>query len=173
MFIAHLPAGYLAARLACRRFNDIPRRGLMLAEMAGGVFTDIDLVYATFADGPRIHHHLYWTHLPVIWLCFALPFYPITLLAGERVARHRRLAGVFLLGVGTHLILDSVAGDIWWLWPWVDEPFSLVHIPAAHSPWWLNYLLHWTFGLELAIVTLVLAWEAANPVLGRWNRRFA
>jgi inner membrane protein len=72
---------------------------------------------------------------------------------------------VFLLAVWGHLLLDSVASDIWWLWPWLDSPFSLVVIPAIHTPWWLNFLLHWTFAVELGFVLLAVCWERSRPLL--------
>ncbi|MFA5083658.1 MAG: metal-dependent hydrolase [Hydrogenophilaceae bacterium] len=160
MFIAHLPAGYLTARLTARHLGATVTPGLVLAGMAGGVFPDIDLTYAVLVDAGRVHHHRYWTHLPLVWLIVS-----ITVLAwSQRAGAWRRHVGVFLLAVWSHLLLDSVAGDIWWLWPWLDTPFSLTAIPAIHSPWWLNFLLHWSFALELAIVALALGWEFARPL---------
>lgn len=183
MFIAHLPAGYLVARFAASRLGVEATPGLMLAGMAGGIFPDIDLIYGALVDGGRIHHHQYWTHLPVLWLTLSIAatflhrrFLSDTLLAGRFGGRfHKHQLLVFLLGIWSHLFLDSVAGDIWWLWPWLDTPFSMVHVPSIHSPWWLNYLLHWTFFLELATVTLALslAWRATrrNAAAGTRRRR--
>lgn len=168
MFIAHLPAGYFAARLLARRIGIKATSALVLAGMAGGVFPDMDLLYGAWADGGRVHHHLYWPHLPPVWAGAGLLF----LLARRRLGDTcRRLVGVFMLGGWSHLLLDSVAGDIWWLWPWLDTPFSLVNIPAIHTPWWLNYLLHWTFAVELAIVFLAFWYENKYPVLRYWNSR--
>jgi inner membrane protein len=59
-----------------------------------------------------------------------------------------------------HLCLDSIVGDIWWLAPFVDRPFSLFTVPALYQPWWLNFLLHWSFGLELGLVVwAVFVWQ--------------
>lgn len=166
MFIAHIPAGYLTARLYSRLAGVEKTPALVLAGMAGGVFPDIDLLYGALMDGGRIHHHLYWTHLPFIWLAIQLASTLFFRLGKWRRARvHQGLLHAFLIGIWSHLLLDSVAGDIWWLWPWVDTPFSLVHIPAIHSPWWLNYLLHWTFAVEIAIVALAAGREWSSPVL--------
>jgi len=168
MFIAHLPAGYLAARLLARCTGIKATPTLVLAGMAGGVFPDMDLLYGAWVDGGRVHHHLYWPHLPLVWASAGVLF----LLARRRLGDAcGRLCGVFMLGVWSHLLLDSVAGDIWWLWPWLDTPFSLINIPAIHTPWWLNYLLHWSFAVELAIVALALWWEGLRPVLRHWNWR--
>lgn len=168
MFIAHLPAGYLVARVLSRRVGIKATPALALAGMAGGVFPDFDLLYGALMDGGRVHHHLYWPHLPLVWAGASLLF----LLARRRLGDARRgLCGVFILGAWSHMLLDSVAGDIWWLWPWLDTPFSLVHIPAIHTPWWLNYLLHWSLGVEFAIVVLAFWWEGLRPVLRRWSWR--
>ncbi len=64
MFLAHLPAGYLSAVAAHR----CGWRGVMLPCLAGSLFPDIDLIYGYLADGGRVHHHLYVTHYPVLWL---------------------------------------------------------------------------------------------------------
>ena len=148
MFIAHLPAGYLTARLFARLRGTTARPALVVAGLVGGIFPDIDLLYATLFDHWQVHHHRYWTHLPLVWLGISA----VALLLFRRPGTARQAVTVFLLAVWGHLLLDSVAGDIWWLWPWLDLPFSLVTIPAIHSPWYLNYLLHWTFALELIFV---------------------
>jgi membrane-bound metal-dependent hydrolase YbcI (DUF457 family) len=148
VFIAHLPAGYLTARLVARRLGVPVSPSLVLAGLAGGIFPDIDLFYATLIDHWSVHHHRYWTHLPLFWLTVSAAALLLFRLTGET----RQCTVIFLLAVWSHLLLDSVAGDIWWLWPWLDVPFSLVTIPAIHSPWYLNYLLHWTFALELIFV---------------------
>lgn len=174
MFIAHMPAGYLLARFHARRGAHLETPGLMLAGMLGGAFPDIDLVYAVLVDGGRLHHHLYWTHLPMCWLAGQAAIAVLLRLSGHAPGdAGRNLFAVFMLGIWSHLLLDSVAGDIWWLWPWVDTPFSLVHIAPRYSPWWLNYLLHWSALLEIAIVGLAVCTERTWPVLLRWRWRAA
>jgi inner membrane protein len=59
--------------------------------------------------------------------------------------------GIFSAGGLLHMVLDSVVGDIWWFAPFIDRPFALFTVPALYTPWWLNFLLHWSFALELAI----------------------
>ena len=157
MFIAHLPAGYLTARLVAHLGRTTVTPTLIVAGMVGGIFPDIDLLYATLIDHWQAHHHRYWTHLPLVWLA----------ISGAALSLFRRsgtawqAVTVFLLAVWGHLLLDSVAGDILWLWPWFDTPFSLVNIPARYSTWWLNFLLHWTFAVELGFVFMAvwLAWK--------------
>ena len=169
MFIAHLPAGYLTARLVAHLGRTTATPALIVSGMVGGIFPDIDLLYATLIDHWQVNHHRYWTHLPQVWLAISAVALPLFRKPG--VAR-QAVTG-FLLAVWGHLLLDSGAGDIWWLWPWLDTPFSLVNIPASYSPWWLNYLLHWTFVVELGFVLLAIGWECARPVLPGWQWRLA
>lgn len=50
-----------------------------------------------------------------------------------------------------HLLLDTIVGDIWWLYPYVDTPFALFVVPSLYRPWWLNFVLHWSFMVEVAV----------------------
>ncbi|TCJ12222.1 metal-dependent hydrolase [Parasulfuritortus cantonensis] len=161
MFVAHLPAGYLTARVYARHVGGAPLAGVLLAGMAGGLFPDLDLVYGALADAGAIHHHRYWTHLPAFWLAVSAAAAPL----GRRAGAGRHVVAVFLLAVWGHLLLDSVAGDIWWLAPWRDRPYSLVDVAAGPGRWWLAYLLHWTFAVEMAIVAAAAWWEGRAPVL--------
>jgi hypothetical protein len=160
MFIAHLPAGYLTARAVMQRAG--PRSGLLLAGMAGGVFPDVDLLYGALVDAGQIHHHRYWTHLPVFWLVVWVGLEGVARFTGRRFCHLHLPVRSFLLAVAGHLLLDTVAGDIWWFGPWLDQPFSLVTVPARYPSWWLSYLFHWTFALEMSIVALAgwVAWSA-------------
>lgn len=164
MFIAHIPAGYLIGRLCAYRAPDMNARDLVIAGMAGGFFPDTDLFYGAIVDGGSIHHHLYWTHLPLFWLgIHALMVVMLKCCDSNRFSAQRSLLTAFLLGIWSHLLLDSVAGDIWW-WPW-GEPFSLAHVASSYSPWWLNYLLHWTGLIEVVIVCSAITVERMRPVL--------
>lgn len=167
MFIAHLPAGYLCARGLASRAGGSITPAMALAGMAGGVFPDSDLFYRAFFASQRIHHHRYPTHLPLVWLAITVGV-ALLLRTGHPLRRH---AAIFLLAVWSHLLLDSVAGDIWWRWPWFELPFPLVRIPAVHSRWWLNYLLHWTAVVEFGLVGVAAYLEWSRPVFfGRWRR---
>lgn len=159
MFFAHIPAGYLVSR-ALVRGNPNPLKLVLFAGMAGGVLPDIDLLYLHLIDATPQHHHTYWTHLPIAWLgCATLAW----IAARERSAAFRLGLAAFLLGWLSHLLLDTLTGDMWWLYPLVDQPYSLVKIVARYQPWWMNYLLHWTMTLELLIITLAVGLEIKSP----------
>lgn len=169
MFFAHLPAGYLIGRFMQRKSRPDPGVGMpapntwgVTAAMIGAVFPDLDLVYLNLFETTPLNHHTYWTHLPFAWLLFAI--------FSSIAARHRspafRLAlRAFLLGGFSHLVLDSLAGDIWWLYPFRDQPFSLTHVKASYEPWWLNFVLHWTMLAEIAIIATALWVEHKWPIL--------
>ena len=59
---------------------------------------------------------------------------------------------MFGINVLLHLVLDSIVGHIWWLYPWIDEPYSLTTVPAEYKPWWMSFILHQSFLLEIALL---------------------
>jgi len=168
VFIAHLPAGWLATTALLRRRagESLPRRPLLALGLAASVLPDLDLFWFHFVDGRRQVHHAYVTHKPFAWLAV---FAAAALVM--RMARAGRTAwlalGVFAANVMLHLVLDTTAGGIRWLWPATEAEFALSHPPALHDPWYLNFVLHWTFALELAIALAALVLFAAGR--GRWT----
>ena len=147
MIIAHLPSGYLLARAAGHR------RGLMLGAAAlGAVLPDFDMLYFHFVDH-SVHHHRFWPHIPAVWLGIALV--ALSLAAKLRPVWFAPLAILFA-GVFLHLLLDSWAGSIMWLWPVSDQFFQLVTVPATQSNWVLSFVLHWTFLAEIGIILAAL-----------------
>ncbi|PWT74683.1 MAG: hydrolase [Proteobacteria bacterium] len=164
MLIGHLPAGYLAARYLWHRYG--AERGLgwnhMLgAALLGNVFPDIDWLYYYLIDHRRHYHHAYWTHLPVFWLLVV----PVVVLS-LRFARHSRaavIAGVFGAGAFLHLLLDSIAGRIWWLYPWVDEPFSLFAHDGMTGSSAFNFVLRCCTELALLSAATYIYVRSRNP----------
>lgn len=127
MFIAHLPAGYLLAKTI--RLRTPGRKAVMTAALLGAIAPDLDLFYFYTLDGRQHHHHSYWTHYPSVW--FAL----------------------MLLAWGASRI-DCIVGDIPLLAPWSMRFHALATVQAQYHPWWLNFLLHWSFFLELLIIAV-------------------
>lgn len=166
MLIAHLPAGYLLARRLAPRLAAAPAeaRRLMALGLAGSVFPDIDLFYFYLLDGRQTLHHDYWTHIPAFWPTAMLGAAVLLWLA--RVAIPWREGLAFLAGVFLHLLLDTPTGGIIWGWPASQNRFLLVEVPARFDWWVWNFVLHWTFLLELAIS----AWAARElRILGRFR----
>ena len=74
-----------------------------------------------------------------------------------RASRTAWLAlAVFGANVMLHLVLDTTAGGIRWLWPASEAEFALSQPSARYTPWYLNFVLHWTFALEVAITLAAL-----------------
>ncbi len=142
MITAHLPAGYIVGRA-------MPvAPWVMAAALAGSVLPDFDLIWFYFIDDRAFHHHRYWVHAPGFWLIVAAASLP---LMRWRLPRHMPAAWAFFAALLVHLILDSLAGSIMWLWPFDDTLYALVQVPATRSHWVLSFLTHWTFAAELAI----------------------
>ena len=163
MFIAHLPAGYLLARHLLKKLRTVPvsPRAVTLSAMAGAIAPDLDMLYFYFIDNGQTHHHKYFSHWPILWIGLLC----VSVLA---VAQGKRkglpfLTLIFSVAGLLHMLLDSVVGDIWWLAPIVDQPYALFTVPARFHPWWLNFVLHWSFLIELLIVAwaVILRWQPA------------
>ncbi|SHE83271.1 inner membrane protein [Loktanella atrilutea] len=167
MFIAHLPAGYLATRaMACRL--DVPRglRGRLMAfGLVCSVLPDADLLWFYLVDNRQTEHHDYVTHWPLFWIALA------ALAAALPWGRTRRTAHAFivtgLICLLLHMALDSFAAAIYWLRPLSDVHVNAVTVPARFDWWVWNFVLHWTFAIEIAICL------AAVAVAGSQGRRTA
>lgn len=146
MFIAHLPAGYLLGR----GFERVSPRGVIPVALFGSLFPDLDLFYFYLIDNRQHHHHSYWIHFPVVWgglLVLSLVWFSLC-----RKSRAALLSVVFCASGFLHLVLDSVVGDIAWLAPYSGDFYHLAKVEPGFKPWWLNFILHWSFLLEVAIV---------------------
>ncbi|GAA6132101.1 metal-dependent hydrolase [Halopseudomonas sabulinigri] len=164
MFIGHLPAGYVATRLLYRRFarTGVMAKYFMLAGMFGAIAPDLDMFYFYLIDNRQHHHHTYWPHYPVIW--FSLLAATSLWFGLARNKARAALGLVFTLNGCLHMLLDSIVGDVWWLAPWVDQPYVLFTVQAVYTPWWLNFILHWSFALELALLAWAIYLWRCKPV---------
>lgn len=151
MITAHLPSGYVLAKLTRTS------RWLMAFPLLGAVLPDFDMFWFHLVDNRAFHHHKYWVHAPGFWLPIAL----ITLSFLYLVIRPRvrfpvmQAACLFFGAIFLHIVLDTFTGSIMWLWPWDGTLYELVEVPARYSNWVWSFILHWTFAAELLI------WAAA------------
>lgn len=164
MFIGHLPAGYLATMPLLGRSAGRERRGLLLLGLAASVLPDLDLFYFYFVDERRHVHHSYLPHLPLAW---AAALGAAALVLGLLRTRRTAWLAMAVIGVNVllHLVLDSVAGGIRWFWPFSDVELALATVRPRYDPWVLNFVLHWTFALELALVAAAL-WRCRSARVG-------
>ena len=164
MIIGHLPAGYLISTFTYMRLGSdvVSRQVFLLAGMAGAIAPDADLLYFYLVDQRQHHHRTYFTHFPVVWL--ALLALSVRWFCTARFRLLPALAVVFTLNGFVHLMLDTIVGDIWWLAPFVDQPYSLFTVPARYHPWLFSFIFHWSFVFELAIATwAVMVWRRDQP----------
>lgn len=152
MFIAHLPAGYITAKLLFPRLTTpfASYQAFLFCSVVGAIFPDIDMFYFYLIDHKQHHHHSYVTHFPIVWGALLLLSCGWFYWASKR--KNALLAVIFCLSAFIHLFLDTIVGDIWWFAPFIDKSFALATVSARYQPWWLNFLLHWSFGLEILII---------------------
>lgn len=151
MIIAHAPSGYVLATSILRRIANVPvsAKVVIAAGILGALAPDFDMLYFHFVDGRQTHHHRYPSHWPIIW--FGLAAASLVWLGLARQSKAALPCSVFCLGGALHMLLDSFVGDVWWFAPFIDRPYALFSVPARFDPWWLSFVLHWSFALELAI----------------------
>ena len=147
MLTAHLPGGYVSARIA-----NVYAAAPFCAVLVGSVFPDLDLIWFYWIDDRAFHHHRYWVHIPGFWLIVAAVGVPMFKFIAPSFTP---VLLAFFGGVAVHILLDSLAGSIAWLWPFDNRLFALFDVPASQSHWILSFLFHWTFVIELLI------WRAA------------
>ena len=143
MLVAHLPAGYLAAKSAQAVGVS---KAVFWGILVGSIAPDLDMLWFHLVDNRSTHHHEYLTHRPIIWAGL--------LLVGLVVRR----SFISAVGAGAlfHLMLDSIAGKVSWGWPFFDGATTLVTVQPTHDLWMKSFMAHWTFKVELAIVLLAL-----------------
>lgn len=152
MIIGHLPAGYVISRLLFPRFaaTGVSARAFLLSGVIGALAPDFDMLYFHLVDQRQHHHHTYVTHFPIVW--FAILACSLTWLIFAKTRSRAALAVIFAINGLAHMVFDTLVGDIWWLAPFADRPFVFFTVPALYKPWWLNFLLHWSFGVEVVMI---------------------
>lgn len=156
MFLAHMPAGYLASKLLLSQFRLEPSntKWLLLLGLLGSIFPDLDMFYFYLIDNRQHGHHSYWTHIPFYWVSLLATSYVLAALLKSRflVAAATVFIGCILL----HLSLDTFAGGgIKWLYPFENSYINIITIPAQANWYWVwNYFLHWTALVELTIISI-------------------
>ncbi|MFI3156099.1 MAG: metal-dependent hydrolase [Methylococcaceae bacterium] len=160
MIISHLPAGYVLSKLLFPYFESrgATLRPYLWAGVLGAVAPDLDMAYFYLVDHRQHHHHTYFTHFPIVWAVLLL--IAVIWLSTAQIKNSAIFATIFSLNGFIHMLLDSIVGDIWWFAPFVNKPYAFFTVPALYHPWWLNFVLHWSFTVELAVVVwAVFLWR--------------
>ena len=158
MFIAHLPSGYILAKLLEKKFkqNLLSKKVFFIIVMIGAVFPDIDLIYFYLFDNRSVHHHKYFLY----WFSFWVPIFLMSYFYFKRSIYSRKFILMVMLFSGAallHIGLDTFVGDVWLFAPFIDQPYVFFEVTSRYQPWWLNFILHWSFLVEL-ILCLIALW---------------
>lgn len=155
MLMAHFAAGYLLSRRCLTVYRHQPDyRVYMMIGLLASILPDLDLLYFYLLDNRQHQHHSYWSHIPFYWLwLYALLVFPVKRWAGPRTLL---LLNLTLCNIMLHLLLDSVASGIKWLYPLTNYYYGVWQVPAVYDFWVLNFILHWTFIPEILIVCAAL-----------------
>lgn len=156
MFLAHTPVGYLSSKLLAKVVGaDQRTTQLMLFwGMLASIIPDFDLFYFYLIDGRAHVHHSYWTHIPLFWCVVFIPLVAIAYVFSQK--RLMLVFSVSFLNVMLHLVLDTMAGGILWLYPLVTKYYLLVVVPSVYDWWVMNFIFHWTFAVELLLLVYSL-----------------
>lgn len=100
-----------------------------------------------------VHHHNYLTHRPAFWLAL--------LVLGVVLAHRGGILRAMAAGGVAHVMLDTITGQIDWGWPLIDLKHALIAVKASQDWWVMSFILHWSFGIELAITgfAALLWWQ--------------
>lgn len=150
MIIGHLPAGYILSRLSYSRFYHIVDnyRAYLFWGIFGSIAPDLDMFYFHLIDHRQTNHHKYVSHYPIVWVTIIAISLFLTKITNCRRCIY---ASVFSISGFLHIVLDSIVGDIWALAPFVDQSFAMATVPARYHPWWINFILHWSFSFEIMV----------------------
>ncbi len=152
MFIGHLPAGYLCTTvlLKYRAAPTAQRNIFLMLGLLGSIAPDLDMFYFYLVDHRQHWHHTYITHWPSFWFGVIAS----SLIVGYMIRNQPLAYGGSILGINgfLHLVLDTHVGRIRWLEPFSNQWVYFFDVPARHHPKILNFVFHWTFLLEMALV---------------------
>lgn len=152
MLTAHLPSGFIAGRLAGQHW---PIPTALPVALVASVLPDLDMIWFHLVDRGAVHHHRYWVHVPAFWAAIAALTLPFLWHSRWRTTAVLAFAVIFL-----HLMLDTIGGGILWGAPFSDRLLSLITVAPDHGHWIASFLLHWSFGLEIAIwVWALILWR--------------
>lgn len=150
MFIAHLPSGYILAKALYVKLHStgIHVKSFFTAIMLGAIFPDFDLFYFYLIDQRSTHHHQYFPHWFSFWITtFLIAFYFFKHLK----SKFSLLICLFCSGAILHIFLDVFVGDVWLFAPFIDQPYAFFEVTPRYQPWWLNFIWHWSFLIEVLI----------------------
>ena len=149
MLIAHMPAGYIVAKAAKQE-----KKSVVLSSLIFSIWPDLGLIYFYFFDNTSTFHRHHFPHLPIVMAIAFIATLPLYFWKPFKKFQIYYL--LFFINWLIHLVLDTFTERIFWLYPFSNEGFRLIEIPAVFHHWIISFVLHWTFAVELAIVAIAL-----------------
>jgi len=122
MYLAHLPSGYLLGKFLQ---NKLKVDKYLPYSLIGSIAPDFDLIYAEIVNYPYDHRYLP-THTLFAWLAGLLLFLMLRKLLSLKL--DIKVLIFFFSGVLTHLILDTIVGEIMWLYPFNRTFFGILKL---------------------------------------------
>lgn len=147
MILGHLGAAAIGYVVLAKRDNSLASRGFFI----GSLLPDVDLLWWYFISKGATPHHLFLPHVPSFWLAVLLIGFLVISRAYQAwlIAFYSFIAAIFI-----HLVLDTHAGGIAWLYPLDNEMFYFFPVPNIYGNFVISAVLHWTFLLEVPIILL-------------------
>lgn len=158
MFIAHLPAGYILTKKLQKKLNNFH---YLWIGLIASILPDLDMLWFYLVDDRQTLHHKYWTHIPAYWLGILIVFTIVLYLYKKK--DYIFISVILFTNITLHLTLDAVTGKIDWLYPISNHSYVLIEVSPLYSWWVWNFVINWTFLLEIAIII----WSIAVYIRGR------
>ncbi len=149
MFIAHLPAAYLATK---KLQDKIKIQKFLWVGLLASVLPDLDLLWFYFVDHRQHNHHEYFMHSPIFWLIILLMSLAVLFIIRKLNRTTTALLLFFFGNLYLHFILDTIVGGIDWGYPFFNGFVMLYEITPKYHWWVFNFILHPTFILEIAVI---------------------
>lgn len=147
MFIGHLPAGYVLTKTVQK---NIKTSKYLFIGLIGSILPDIDMLYFYLIDNRQSLHHSYWIHIPFYWLIIGVLAFAIIWLFKKK--EYYLAATIFFANIFLHLMLDTIVGKVEWFYPFTEYAYFLFDVPAVYDFWGYNFIFHWTFLFEIAVI---------------------
>ncbi len=153
MTFAHLPAGYILTK---KIQSCCDSSGYLWLGLLASILPDAGIVYLFLNNvtNYRNVHHDYWTHYPLYWMIIGLTLYTLACFKNNR--SDIIAITIFMSNVFLHLMLDTVTGNIKWLYPFSGEYHSLfarlsdiLGLSFQYTFWKVK--IYWTIILEIGI----------------------
>jgi len=155
MFIGHPAAGYVWTRFLLKKgvlngSAGIEYHACLLLGLISSVLPDFDLLYFFFIDFKKHTHHTFLPHIPAFWVIIAIISMLLCIIFKNR--QLKKVSLIIISNVVIHLLLDTISGGIYWLYPFSGQECTVFEIRTKYDMWVLNYFLHWSFVGEVILV---------------------